>query len=546
VLCILGMRLTIQIPNIPEEAKSELVVQLLEIIKQQAELIQELRDEIARLKGHNSRPKISPSRLDELEKNKPKSRDKKRRGSKKRRKTAELVIHDEQKVAAEHVPEGSRFKGYKDFIVQDLRIEAHNIRFRLECWQAPDGRHVTAKIPAHLNGKHFGTELIRFILYQYHHCHVTQPLLLEQLLEIGVDLSSGQLNNILLESNEAFHEEKDAILATGLEVSTYVNVDDTGARHQGRNGYCTHIGNEWFSWFESTPSKSRINFLRLLRSGRTDYVINADAVAYWESNRLPRALLNLLSADQPRVLADDEQWDQYLKQKGIQGARHVQIATEGALIGSILEHGISRNLVVVSDDAGQFNVLLHALCWIHAERSINKITPVSERGKEDLERVRERLWQLYNDLKTYKANPESSEAQRLDRFFDDIFTTRTSSPSLNNALKRIYRNKSELLLVLRHSEIPLHNNLSENAIRDYVKRRKISGGTRSEAGRRSRDTFATLKKTGADLLKRRRWQQSSLKRLPHIDRSGPVGALVSYGISSRHQNRHWSAGSGFE
>jgi hypothetical protein len=513
------MRLTIQIPNIPEEAKSELVVQLLEIIKQQAELIQELRDEIARLKGHNSRPKISPSRLDELEKNKPKSRDKKRRGSKKRRKTAELVIHDEQKVAAEHVPEGSRFKGYKDFIVQDLRIEAHNIRFRLECWQAPDGRHVTAKIPAHLNGKHFGTELIRFILYQYHHCHVTQPLLLEQLLEIGVDLSSGQLNNILLESNEAFHEEKDAILATGLEVSTYVNVDDTGARHQGRNGYCTHIGNEWFSWFESTPSKSRINFLRLLRSGRTDYVINADAVAYWESNRLPRALLNLLSADQPRVLADDEQWDQYLKQKGIQGARHVQIATEGALIGSILEHGISRNLVVVSDDAGQFNVLLHALCWIHAERSINKITPVSERGKEDLERVRERLWQLYNDLKTYKANPESSEAQRLDRFFDDIFTTRTSSPSLNNALKRIYRNKSELLLVLRHSEIPLHNNLSENAIRDYVKRRKISGGTRSEAGRRSRDTFATLKKTCRKLgITFWRYLQDRLKKTQLIPR----------------------------
>ena len=194
-------------------------------------------------------------------------------------------------------------------------------------------------------------------------------------------------------------------------------------------------------------------------------------------------------------LADDEQWDQYLKQKGIQGARHVQIATEGALIGSIIEHGVSKNLVVVSDDAGQFNVFLHALCWIHAERSINKITPVSEKGKEDLDKVRERLWQLYNELKAYKVNPQPSEADRLDNLFDDIFTTRTSSASLNNALKRIYKNKSELLLVLRHPDIPLHNNLSENAIRDYVKKRKISGGTRSEAGRRSRDTFATLKKT---------------------------------------------------
>ena len=97
-------------------------------------------------------------------------------------------------------------------------------------------------------------------------------------------------------------------------------------------------------------------------------------------------MIELLGADEPRIFADDAQWEQYLEQKGIQGARHVQIATEGALIASIIEHGISRNLVIVSDDAGQFNVLLHALCWIHAERSINKITPVSEKGKDDLER----------------------------------------------------------------------------------------------------------------------------------------------------------------
>jgi hypothetical protein len=454
------MKLTIDIPKIPEEEKSELVILLLEIIRQQGEIIQELRDEIARLKGHNPKPKIPPSVLEQPKRNNPKGDDTKRPGSKKRQKTAELVIHDEQKVVAEHVPEGSAFKGYKDFVVQDLRIKAHNIRFRLECWQTPDGQSVTAKLPSHLSGKHFGTELIRFVLYQYHHCHVTQPLLLEQLREIGVDISSGQLHNILVENNDVFHEEKDAILAAGLEVSTYVNVDDTGARHQGKNGYCTHIGNEWFSWFASTPSKSRINFLKLLRCGHTDYVINDDAVAYWESHKLPRAFLDSLSVDRPRALNDDEQWEQYLEQKGIKEARHIQIATEGALIGSIIEHGISRNLVVVSDDAGQFNILLHALCWIHAERSINKITPVSDKGKEELEQVRERLWQFYDELKAYKVDPQPSEVNRLDAAFDDIFTTRTSSASLNNALKRIYNNKSELLLVLSHPEIPLHNNLS--------------------------------------------------------------------------------------
>jgi len=63
------------------------------------------------------------------------------------------------------------------------------------------------------------------------------------------------------------------------------------------------------------------------------------------------------------------------------------------------------------------------------------------------------------------------------------------------ALKRLYNNKPELLMVLERPEIPLHNNGAENAIREYVKRRKISGGTRSEAGRKCRDTFTSLKKT---------------------------------------------------
>ncbi|NTV34780.1 MAG: transposase [Deltaproteobacteria bacterium] len=488
--------MTIDIPKIPEEQKTELVILLLEIIEQQGEIIQELKDVIARLKGHNPKPKITPSRLEPPQGEKPKGDDEKRRpGSEKRHKSAALVIHEERKVPARDVPKGSIFKGYKDFTVQGLVIRAHNVRYLLECWQTPDGSYVTAELPPELREKHFSPELIRFVLYQYHHCHVTQPLLVEQLREFDIDISSGQISNILVEDKDDFHQEKDAILTTGLEVSNHVNVDDTGARHQGKNGYCTHIGNELFSWFESTPTKSRINFLRLLRGGRTDYVINSDAVSYWELHSLPRGVRELLCADQPRVFADDSEWDQYLQEKGVQSPRHIQITTEGALIGSIIDHGISNNLVIVSDDAGQFNVLRHALCWIHAERSINKIIPMSENAKEDLERVREQLWKLYEELKGYKANPQLAEAERLSHRFDEIFTTQTHSASLNKALKRIYNNKSELLLVLQNPEIPLHNNLSENAIREYVKKRKISGGTRSEAGRRSRDTFASLKKT---------------------------------------------------
>jgi hypothetical protein len=322
---------------------------------------------------------------------------------------------------------------------------------------------------------------------------------LEQLHELGIDISTGKLNNILIENKERFHQEKDQILAVGLRVSSYVNVDDTGARHQGQNGYCTHIGNEAFSWFESTESKSRINFLKLLHAGHSDYLINMEAIAYMEVNKFPKYVLSSITAKLGAVFANDSQWDQFLTDSGIVKHRHVQIATEGALIGSIIEHGIAKHLVILSDDAGQFNVLLHALCWIHANRAIDKIIPYTDQAKKDLDTVKDQVWLLYKGLKKYKQNPKLKEKKRLEAMFDKIFSSKTASATLNNVLKRIYQNKSELLLVLQRPDIPLHNNGAESAIREYVKKRKISGSTRSENGRRCRDTFTSLKKTSRKL-----------------------------------------------
>jgi len=319
--------------------------------------------------------------------------------------------------------------------------------------------------------------------------------LMEQLNEFDIDISAGQLNNLLIQEKDRFHQEKDRILSVGLEVSGYINVDDTGARHKGKNGYCTHIGNESFSWFESTGSKSRINFLKLMRAGHTDLAINMDAICYMQSNKLPRQILDAINGSLGTVFANDTQWDGFLAQNGIVNARHVQIATEGALIGSIVEHGISEHLVIVSDDAGQFNVLLHALCWIHANRSIDKIMPFTDQAEKDLDAVKDQVWLLYEGLKAYKQNANPSNKDRLNDRFDQIFTQTTASAALNLALKRIYNNKSELLLVLDRPDIPLHNNGAENAIREYVKKRKISGSTRSEIGRQCRDTFTSLKKT---------------------------------------------------
>jgi len=480
--------------KIPDkDRENPTVLMLMEIIRQQAELIEQLKDEINRIKNHPRRPNIKPRRL---EKNNQSKQDMgKRPGSEKKGKTAELKIHEDKPIEPDHIPAGSRFIDYKDFVVQGIKLEPHNIRYRLKVYQTPNGGYVTGKLPEYLNGKHFSPDLIRFILYQHYHCHVTQPLLLEQLHELVTDISKGQLSNILIEGKECFHQEKDQILAAGLQVSSYINVDDTGARHQGRNGYCTHIGNESFSWFESTESKSRINFLKLMRFGNSDFIINIDAICYMQCNKLPQKPLEAIIENIGAIFANESQWNDFLAQNGIVQNRHVQIATEGVLIGAVIEQGISKHLVIVSDDAGQFNVLLHALCWIHANRAIDKIVPFTDQAGKDLDTVKDQLWQLYEGLKAYKQNPKPEDKNRLSAIFDEIFTQTTSSASLNAALKRINNNKSELMLVLERPDIPLHNNGSENAIREYVKKRKISGSTRSESGRQCRDTFTSLKKT---------------------------------------------------
>jgi hypothetical protein len=484
-----------RIPEIPEAERTPLVVELLEIIALLQEEVQQLKDEIARLKGQKPRPQIKPSQMEPGSAERgAKKKKRKRPGSRKRKKTKKLEIHRTEVIRPDHIPEGSRFKGYDDYTVQDLVIEPFNTLYRIERWQTPQGGYLTGKLPPGVSD-HFGLKLQSFVLYQYYHAHVTQPLILEMLKEIGIEISAGKVNQIITEGNALFEKEKEQILSVGLEVSRHIHVDDTGARHQGRNGYCTHIGNRMFAWFQSTDSKSRINFLELLRAGRSDYVINDEALDYMELQKLPKATLKKLKPRRGHVFENEPAWKKNLDTLKIKSDWHVRIATEGALVGSILEHGFNRDLAIVSDDAGQFNVFLHALCWIHAERSVNKLVGFNDDQRKALEKKRGEIWQFYDQLKKYKQAPGQTKKKKLKARFDEIFTDKTCFVTLNKTLKRIHNNKPELLLVLARPDLPLHNNESERDIREYVKRRKISGSTRSDLGRRCRDTFVSLKKT---------------------------------------------------
>jgi hypothetical protein len=111
--------------------------------------------------------------------------------------------------------------------------------------------------------------------------------------------------------------------------------------------------------------------------------------------------------------------------------------------------------------------------------------------------MRKLIWNFYADLKLYRTNPSNSRRLTLRARFDRIFRCRTGFVTLDRLLKRLHANKAELLMVLKRPEIPLHTNGSENDIRCQVTRRKVSAGTRSDAGRDCRDAFLGLAKTCA-------------------------------------------------
>ena len=328
------------LPTLPTLTRPELEALLVELYGEAATLertVAELREEIARLKGLKGRPKIKPSGMDKGTAPAKPGKDKKRpaRG----KVTPRVKIEDE--VIGVEVPPGSTFKGHEPFLVQDLVISAKATCYLRERWVTPDGRTILAPLPVGVEG-HFGPELRRFVLVQYHQGQSTMPRLLALLRSVGVSISKRQLVRLLNENHEAFIAEAQDVLRAGLETSPWVSVDDTGARHAGKNGFCTQIGNEWFTWFRTRSSKSRLNFLDLLRAGHTDYVLNDAAYAYMREHGLPAASIALLVAEPQTRFADQAAWQSHLDRLGFTALKvtpdPVQIATEAALWGCVQAH----------------------------------------------------------------------------------------------------------------------------------------------------------------------------------------------------------------
>lgn len=468
------------------------------IIQAQAEqiaalkkMIDELKDEISRLNNTPKRPKFRKGGMEPRNRSKKSSDDSNTCNSSQTQHNPKKK-KEEKRIAPDVIPEGSRFKGYQEFVVQEVELHAKETTYKLEVWEAPDGVIHRGKLPTELDNQHFGPELRSLIINLYAQC-MTQPCILDFLQGLGIEISSGQIHNILMQESASFSEMAAKILSTGLKEAEYVETDDTGAKHKHKTGYCTYIGGKHFSYYKSSQSKSRENFLKILLQGKEGYYVNHAMIWHLSQGGVKDHILYLFEECKEKKYTSKEEFQALLSRLSIKGKKLTEQCLEAAVVGFIAETILKEDQVLLSDRAGQFSILNHAACWIHMERPLRKIPVTNTEIEKEINELRCAIWEAYRKLKEFVATGMGKEDVEI--LYDKIVSMTSSSPKIAEVITNFRNYREEMLKALDYPVVPLHNNGSEQSIREMVKRRDISGSTKSEEGQKFRDGLATIKQT---------------------------------------------------
>lgn len=489
----------------------QVVRALLNLIEVQAEQIhlhkeqiQLLRDEIARLKGQQGKPNVKPNKpavdhSSEAQRRLPTVWQKRpKRDFLEVTRTVELVVDPST------LPADAEFKGHEEFTVQDLLLVVDNVCFRRQKFYSPSTKQTyLAPLPQGYD-THFGPNLKSLALWLGYAGNMSQAAIHSLLTCAGVNISTGTVNRFLVEGQDLFHEESQAVLLSGLASAPWANIDDTATRVNGKNEHCHVLGNPLFTFYHTAPKKDRQAVLWALCGGKDlTYLCNRAALAYMQIQGLSKAdRKRLQELPQDTLMSGEVLLSLLTEFLPHLSPRQITTIQEGMAIAAYqAQEEFPALQLLVCDAAGQFLWLTYerALCWIHDGRHYAKLMPRLAPHAKLLEAFLKEYWAFYKELLAYQQAPTSAEALRLESKFDKLFARVSGYDALDDRIQKTRAHKDELLMVLSHPEIPLHNNAAELAARRRVRKRDVSFGPRSELGKNCWDTFMTLSATAAKL-----------------------------------------------
>ena len=466
---------------------------------------QQLRDELTRLKGGPGRPKIRPGKSEagSTDYSSEQERRTAPQAWQKRGKQDRVRIDRIERVAVDPatLPADAVLKGYERVVVQDLVLRTDTVAFDLAVWYSPSARRsYRARRPVGYDVGTFGPHLRALVLTLAYSGGMSETKIHALLEEHGIVIGAGTVSALLTEGRVGFEPEARAVLRAGLASTPYQHLDDTSTRVDGEAQYCQILCNELYTAYQTTPKKDRRTIIELLRGGRPAgyrYDHEADRhLAFLGLSAAARAKLAALPRNQE---LDEVTLTALLAgpARGL-GPRQQEQVREALALASYLadpEWPVVRTLVC--DDAPQFRAITEelALCWIHEGRHFKQLTPFLPQPRAALADILDQFWTYYRELLAYREQPTAEERARLDARFDELFDTTTGYQDLDRRLALTRDKKPELLLLLAHPELPLHNNPAELGARQRVRKRDVSFGPRSPAGASAWDIFMTLAAT---------------------------------------------------
>ena len=504
-----------------------------------------LADEVERLRKQLEQKKKSKTTSSKDDNDTPSDHDstssdhsseKRRKSGKKpkandRRSFKDLTIHDtvECPVDPDTLPPDAVRLQDEIVVVQDIEIKPKNTQFQRHVfYSASQQKYYRGSLPADCDHGDFSASLRALIVALKYCGNMSEPKIGEFLENFDVQVSAGSLSNILTKSAKLFEQEYDDLLIAGLSSTPYQQTDDTSARVKGEF-WNTHIlCNPFYTFYSTRPGKDRLTVLKVLQNTKTLQFRFGEATCQLLQDEfsLPKKWSEEIAA-----LGEVEVSETTLKLllDGWFGQRNQQVRTAiehaAAIVFYRQQSSIPIVQTLVCDDAGQFKLLTDklSLCWIHAGRHYEKLSPIVDRHAKSLDDFLNHYWAYYASLQDYRAGPTKELAEKLRLEFDELFSTQTKYAALDDRIAKTAAKKDELLTVLSVPEVPLHNNASELGARVSARRRDVSLHSRSERGVRAMDIFTTLvqtsKKLGISAFAYLRDRLSGSLEMPSLARS---------------------------